>query len=89
MVALNDAGSSEPGAPSDPIVIDVPGVQIAPYFVQMLNDCIALEHEQVDRRRRRWPLARPVLSPQFDNFRTRESRVLSKIGEDPGPRFSF
>ena len=49
MVALNDAGSSEPGDPSDPIVIDVPGVQIAPYFVQMLNDCIALEHEQVGR----------------------------------------
>ena len=49
MVALNDAGSSEPGDPSDPIVIDVPGVQIAPYFVQMLNDCIALEHEKVGR----------------------------------------
>ena len=49
MVALNDAGCSEPGDPSDPIVIDVPGVQIAPYFVQMLNDCIALEHEKVDR----------------------------------------
>ena len=50
MVALNDAGCSEPGDPSDPIVIDVPGVQIAPYFVQMLNDCIALEHEKVGKR---------------------------------------
>ena len=49
MVALNDAGCSEPGEPSDPIVIDVPGVQIAPYFVQMLNDCIALEHEKVGK----------------------------------------
>merc|ERR1719189_1348816 len=47
VVALNDAGSSEPGEPSEPIVIDVPGVQIAPYFVQMLNDTIALEHEKV------------------------------------------
>jgi len=47
VVALNDAGSSEPGEPSEPVVIDVPGVQIAPYFVQMLNDTIALEHEKV------------------------------------------
>ena len=48
VVALNDAGSSEPGEPSEPVVIDVPGVQIAPYFVQMLNDTIALEHEKVN-----------------------------------------
>ena len=47
-MALNDAGSSEPGEPSEPVVIDVPGVQIAPYFVQMLNDTIALEHEKVN-----------------------------------------
>ena len=47
VIALNDAGASEPGEPSEPIVIDVPGVQIAPYFVQMLNDTIALEHEKV------------------------------------------
>ena len=49
VVALNDAGSSEPGEPSEPVVIDVPGVQIAPYFVQMLNDTIALEHEKVTK----------------------------------------
>ena len=48
MIALNDAGPSEAGEPSDPVVVDVPGVQIAPYFVQMLNDVIALEHEKVD-----------------------------------------
>jgi hypothetical protein len=48
-VALNDAGSSEPGEPSEPVVIDVPGVQSAPYFVQMLNDTIALEHEKVTK----------------------------------------
>ena len=48
-MALNDAGSSEPGEPSEPVVIDVPGVQIAPYFVQMLNDTIALEHEKVTK----------------------------------------
>ena len=47
VIALNDAGASEPGEPSEPIVIDVPGVQIAPYFVQMLNDTIALKHEKV------------------------------------------
>jgi len=47
VIALNDAGPSEPGEPSDPVVIDVPGVQIAPYFVQLLNDTIALEHEKV------------------------------------------
>lgn len=48
VIALNDAGPSEPGEPSDPVVIDVPGVQIAPYFVQLLNDTIALEHEKVN-----------------------------------------
>ena len=48
VVALNDAGPSEPGEPSEPVVIDVPGVQIAPYFVQLLNDTIALEHEKVN-----------------------------------------
>ena len=47
-IAYNDAGPSEPGDPSDPVVIDVPGVQIAPYFVLMLNDTIALEHERVE-----------------------------------------
>lgn len=47
IVAVNDAGASEPGEPSDPVVIDVPGVQIAPYFVQHLVDTIALEHERV------------------------------------------
>ena len=47
VIAINDAGPSEPGDPSEPVVIDVPGVQIAPYFVQLLNDTIALEHEKV------------------------------------------
>eukprot|EP00094_Tigriopus_californicus_P003831 TCALIF_03687-PA protein Name:"Similar to unc-22 Twitchin (Caenorhabditis elegans)" AED:0.03 eAED:0.03 QI:253/0.88/0.9/1/0.88/0.9/10/156/900 len=50
VLALNDVGVSEPGEPSDPVVIDVPGVQIAPYFVQMVNDTIALEHEKVEFR---------------------------------------
>ena len=45
VIAYNDAGPSEPGDPSDPVVIDVPGVQIAPYFVLMLNDTIALEED--------------------------------------------
>jgi len=48
VIAYNDAGPSEPGDPSEPVVIDVPGVQIAPYFVLMLNDTIALEHEKVE-----------------------------------------
>jgi len=48
VIAYNDAGPSEAGEPSEPIVIDVPGVQIAPYFVLMLNDTIALEHEKVE-----------------------------------------
>ena len=67
MIAYNDAGPSEPGEASEPVVIDVPGVQvskiifkifihrpteptpqIAPYFVLMLNDTIALEHEKVN-----------------------------------------
>ena len=47
VVALNDAGPSEPGEPSEPIVIDVPGVQIAPYFVHTLNDTMALENDTV------------------------------------------
>ena len=46
-IAFNDAGPSDPSEASDPVVIDVPGVQIAPYFVLMLNDTIALEHEKV------------------------------------------
>ena len=46
VVALNDSGPSAPGEPSEPIVIDVPGVQIAPYFVQHRNDIIAIEHEK-------------------------------------------
>ena len=50
VIALNDAGPSEAGEPSDPVVVDVPGVQIAPYFVQLLNDVIALEHEKVRER---------------------------------------
>ncbi len=50
VTAFNDAGPSEPGEASDPVVIDVPGVQIAPYFVLMLNDTIALEHEKVEFR---------------------------------------
>ena len=50
MVALNDAGPSEPGEPSEPIVIDVPGVQIAPYFVHTLNDTMALENDTVNTR---------------------------------------
>lgn len=50
VVALNDAGPSEPGEPSEPIVIDVPGVQIAPYFVANLNDVIALEQEKIEFR---------------------------------------
>ena len=44
---MNDAGPSEPGEPSEPIVIDVPGVQIAPYFVHTLNDTMALENDTV------------------------------------------
>ena len=47
VVALNDAGPSDPGEPSEPIVIDVPGVQIAPYFVHTLNDTMALENDTV------------------------------------------
>ena len=47
VVALNDAGPSEAGEPSEPVVIDVPGVQIAPYFVHTLNDTMALENDTV------------------------------------------
>ena len=47
VVALNDAGPSEAGEPSEPVVIDVPGVQIAPYFDHTLNDKMALENDTV------------------------------------------
>ena len=47
VIALNDAGPSEAGEPSEPVVIDVPGVQIAPYFVHTLNDTMALENDTV------------------------------------------
>ncbi len=49
VIAVNAAGSSPPGPPSEPVVVDVPGVQIAPYFVHMLGDTIALEHERVSQ----------------------------------------
>ena len=47
MIALNDAGRSVASEPSEPVVVDVPGVRIAPYFVSSLTDVVALEHEQV------------------------------------------
>merc|ERR1719189_1619696 len=50
VVALNDAGPSEAGEPSEPVVIDVPGVQIAPYFVHTLNDTMALENDTIEFR---------------------------------------
>ena len=47
VIALNDAGRSVASEPSEPVVVDVPGVRIAPYFVSSLTDVVALEHEQV------------------------------------------
>lgn len=48
IVAINDAGASHPGEPSEPVVVDVPGVQIAPYFVHsLMENVIVLEHEKV------------------------------------------
>ena len=32
MIAYNDAGPSEPGEASEPVVIDVPGVQVGENF---------------------------------------------------------
>ena len=32
MIAYNDAGPSEPGEASEPVVIDVPGVQVGQKF---------------------------------------------------------
>ena len=47
MIALNDAGPSPASEPSEPVVVDVPGVRIAPYFVSNLTDVTALEHDEV------------------------------------------
>ena len=35
MIAYNDAGPSEPGEASEPVVIDVPGVQVAAIQIQI------------------------------------------------------
>ena len=35
MIAYNDAGPSEPGEASEPVVIDVPGVQVGQIFLSL------------------------------------------------------
>ena len=37
VIAYNDAGPSEAGEPSEPVVIDVPGVQVHQLFAKKLS----------------------------------------------------
>lgn len=83
-IALNDAGPSEPGEPSEPVVIDVPGVQIAPYFVQMLNDTIALEHEKVEFRVRVLGTPKPSVQWYKDDVEIFACERIEMREEDEG-----
>jgi len=83
-IAYNDAGPSEPGDPSDPVVIDVPGVQIAPYFVLMLNDTIALEHERVEFKVKVLGTPKPTIQWFKDDMEVFCSERLEIKEEDDG-----
>lgn len=85
VIAHNDAGPSEPGDPSEPVVIDVPGVQIAPYFVLMLNDTIALEHEKVEFKVKVLGTPKPTIQWFKDDMEVFSSdRLEIKEEEDGG-----
>jgi len=84
VIAYNDAGPSEPGDPSDPVVIDVPGVQIAPYFVLMLNDTIALEHERVEFKVKVLGTPKPSVQWYKDDMEVFSSDRLEIKEEDDG-----
>jgi len=84
VTAYNDAGPSEPGDPSDPVVIDVPGVQIAPYFVLMLNDTIALEHEKVEFRVKVLGTPKPTIQWFKDDMEVFSSDRLEIKNEEDG-----
>jgi len=83
-IAYNDAGPSEPGDPSDPVVIDVPGVQIAPYFVLMLNDTIVLEHERVEFKVKVLGTPKPTLQWFKDDMEVFSSDRLDLREEEDG-----
>jgi len=84
VIAYNDAGPSEAGDPSDPVVIDVPGVQIAPYFVLMLNDTIALEHEKVEFKVKVLGTPKPTLQWYKDDMEVFCSDRLDIREEEDG-----
>jgi len=84
VIAYNDAGPSEAGDPSDPVVIDVPGVQIAPYFVLMLNDTIALEHEKVEFKVKVLGTPKPTLQWYKDDMEVFCSERLDIREEEDG-----
>jgi len=84
VIAYNDAGPSEPGEASEPVVIDVPGVQIAPYFVLMLNDTIALEHEKVEFKVKVLGTPKPSLQWFKDDLEVFSSDRLEIREEEDG-----
>jgi len=84
VIAYNDAGPSEPGEASEPVVIDVPGVQIAPYFVLMLNDTIALEHEKVEFKVKVLGTPKPSLQWFKDDLEVFSSDRLEIKDEEDG-----
>jgi len=84
VIAYNDAGPSEPGDASEPVVIDVPGVQIAPYFVLMLNDTIALEHEKVEFKVKVLGTPKPSVQWFKDDMEVFSSDRLEIREEDDG-----
>jgi hypothetical protein len=67
------------------VVIDVPGVQIAPYFVLVLNDTIALEHEKVEFKVKVLGTPKPTIQWFKDDLEVFSSdRLEIKEEEDGG-----
>ncbi len=54
VAAVNDAGASEPGPPSEPVVVDVPGVQVR-------ETRIRGHRPKSSQETKFWPLGRGII----------------------------